>query len=61
MERCQHVFVGWVLELWGCGVPVGLGAACGRSCEFVTKGGYVILCLFQTVMLVLEIEHYLRK
>lgn len=49
---------------WGrcgdvCGVAagtVGLGAA-----EFVTKRGYVIPCLFQPVMLLLEIDSYLRK
>lgn len=54
--RGVSTFVGWVLELWGCGGCVGLGAA-----EFVTKRGYVIPCFFQTVMLVLEIDGYLRK
>lgn len=44
-----------MLELWGCELFVE-GAA-----EFVTKRGYVIPCPFQTVMLVLEIDRYLRK
>lgn len=51
--RCWNC--GFVVSLWGWELLVE-GAA-----EFVTRGGYVILCLFQTVMLVLEIEHYLRK
>lgn len=28
---------------------------------FITKCGYIMPCLFQTVMLVLEIDRYLRK
>lgn len=29
--------------------------------EFITRCGYIMSCLFQNVMLVLEIDHYLRK
>lgn len=57
-ENCGEVSAPlWVgagtVGLW---CPAGPGAA-----EFVIKCGYVIPCLFQTVMLVLEIDRYLRK
>lgn len=44
-----------MVAVWGWEL-LGEGAA-----EFVTKRGYVIPCFFQTVMLVLEIDGYLRK